>query len=180
MTIRERADDLLAQTGLMKTLLNHGDAHIVGSYITDLMVYNDLDVYTDSAFLTADTYHALFCDLIQVLRPIRCDGFLDIEKSTAFIGMETALTGERWNLDLWWKPADAIRAAETQARQMLSLMDAQPKLKTAALTIKRELCDRKLYGLDKGKKHYHSQMIYDAIFLEGIRSAEELLHKHPL
>ena len=180
MSIRTRADALLTQTHLPDLLSAHGDAHIVGSYLTDLMVYPDLDFYLDNASLTADAYHSLFCTLIQALRPIRCDAFLDLANASAFIGMETAITGERWNLDLWWKPAVSIHAAQAEAAHMLARMAAQPALKTAALTIKQDLCARKLYGLDKGKQHYHSQEIYDAIFRENILSTEEFLRKHPL
>ena len=177
MSIRDQATMLLEQTKLLRHL---GSAHIVGSYVTDLMVYNDLDLYMNRENLTADTYHTLAANLMQLLKPIRYDGFIDMAKKTAFIGMETTITGERWNIDIWWKSADAIQAAKTEAQQIIAKTTAEPELKRAILTIKQGLCDRKLYGLDKGKKHYHSQEIYDSIFLEGIRSVEELLEKHPL
>ena len=180
MSIRTQADAFLAQTNLTNTLSAYGSAHIVGSYRTDLMVYNDLDFYMDNAALTADVYHVLFCELIRLLRPIRCEGFLDPDNSSAFIGMETMITGEKWNLDLWWKPESIIRAAEAEAQRMNALMAAQPELRTAALTIKQDLCALNLYGLNKGKKHYHSQEIYDAIFREGICSTAEFLQNHPL
>lgn len=32
--------------------------------------------------------------------------------------------------------------------------------------------------MDKGRTHYHSQEIYDAVFIEGIRTAEEFLSLH--
>ena len=35
---------------------------------------------------------------------------------------------------------------------MIARMNTQPELKTAALTIKQDLCTQNLYGLNKGKK----------------------------
>ena len=177
MSIRNHATLLLEQTKLLRHL---GSAHIVGSYVTDLMVYNDLDFYMNRDSLSEKAYYALAADLMQLLKPIRYDGFIDMEKKIAFIGMETAISGERWNIDIWWKTAEAIQAAETEAQQIISRTAAQPELKEAILTIKQGLCDRRLYGLDKRKKHYHSQEIYDSVFLEGIRSVEEFLQKHSM
>ena len=34
---------------------------------------------------------------------------------------------------------------------------------------------RNLYGFDKGKKHYHSKEIYDAVFREDIFTPEQFL-----
>ncbi len=58
-------------------------------------------------------------------------------------------------------------------------MVENPKLKDAVLRIKNDLIKQKLYGPDKRKEHYHSKEIYDAVFIENILSAEQLLLIHP-
>ena len=57
-------------------------------------------------------------------------------------------------------------------------MQRDPALKTAVLDIKQGLINRNLYGMYKGRTHYHSQEIYDAVFIEGVRTAEEFLSLH--
>ena len=55
------------------------------------------------------------------------------------------------------------------------MVTQNPELKKAVIKIKQDLIDRKLYGLNKGKVHYHSNEIYDAIFVKGILSTEQFL-----
>lgn len=44
MTIKEKADKLLHETGLCQELKKYGEPHPIGSYRMDMMVYNDLDI----------------------------------------------------------------------------------------------------------------------------------------
>ena len=44
MTIKEKADKLLCETGLLSVLRTYGEPHPIGSYRMDMMVYNDLDI----------------------------------------------------------------------------------------------------------------------------------------
>ena len=54
-------------------------------------------------------------------------------------------------------------------------MHENPELKNAVTEIKQNLIIRGLYGFDKGKKHYHSKEIYDAVFNKGILTTEQFL-----
>ena len=44
MTIKEKAEKLLCETGLLSELQTYGEPHPIGSYRMDMMVYNDLDI----------------------------------------------------------------------------------------------------------------------------------------
>ena len=54
-------------------------------------------------------------------------------------------------------------------------MQLHPELKDAVIRIKQELINRKLYGFDKGKVHYHSNEIYEAVFGKGILTENQFL-----
>ena len=82
---------------------------------------------------------------------------------------------ERWNIDIWWKNQTESDAFTLYTDELMQQMEQRPHLKDAVLEIKQGLIDRKLYGFDKGKKHYHSNEIYDAVFNKGIYTIEQFL-----
>ena len=44
MTIKERADAILCERGLMAQLEKYGRPHLIGSCRMDMMAWNDIDV----------------------------------------------------------------------------------------------------------------------------------------
>ena len=176
MTIREQADVLLRQTGLLDTLRRFGEPVIVGSYAMDAMAWNDLDVYID----LAGDYHEMAAAVIAVLKPYRYDGFCDRQTGAQFAGMETVITGERWNIDIWVRSRSEIDAAVERNRAMKAQFDARPEVREAVLRIKQELIGMGMYGFDKGKRHYHSPEIYEAVLEKGVRTVGELLEMYPV
>ena len=117
-------------------------------------------------------------DILEKITPSRFNGELDIENNLAFLGFETGISGERWNVDIWWKDKTQIAASMAYANDIVHLIHKKPELRDAVINIKQELIARGLYGFDKGKKHYHSKEIYDAVFDEGIFTAEQFLAVH--
>ena len=176
MTIRESADALLAQTGLMDVLAGFGKAEIVGSYVMDLMAWNDLDVYVA---LDGDFY-AMAAAAMQAVKPVRFDGFYDVQTGNRFIGMETMAAGERWNIDIWIREPGEIAEALERNYAMKARLEACPEAREAVVRIKRELIGRGMYGLDKGKRHYHSPEIYEAVLQRGVRTVEALMEMYPV
>lgn len=179
VTIHEEADRLLYEYGLLDILKRYGRVFVVGSYQMQVMTWNDLDIYMDRDDLNDRNYYNLVTDIIQEMTPIRFDGHLSIDRNSAFLGVETRISEKRWNLDIWWKEKSEIEEALARARNMAACMEERPEIKRAVMEIKRDLIARKLYGFDKGKKHYHSQEIYEAVFDDGILTAEQFLLKHP-
>lgn len=176
MTIRERADALLRQTALMHAVAPCR-AEIVGSYAMDLMSWNDLDLYVVSDGMTAETWTALTARVIAALQPSRIDGFQDAAQGRYFLGIETEISGERWNVDIWGRTTAEIADAQAKNRAMQARFAADAEARAAMLSIKRELIARKMYGFDKGAKHFHSPEIYDAVLEKGVRRAEDLLRE---
>lgn len=174
VTIRESADALLRKTGLMDVLNGYGEAAIVGSYAMDAMAWNDLDVYIA---LDGD-FHEMAGAAMRAVQPVRFDGFCDAGRQ--FLGMETVITGERWNIDVWIRTVAEMEDALAKNRAMKRRFDAQPEARQAMLDIKRALIARGMYGFDKGKRHYHSPEIYDAVLEKGVRTVDELLEAYPV
>lgn len=180
MTIRERAQRLMDDTGLLSLLQRFGTPAVVGSFGMDLMTWNDLDIYVDIAGWNADTWCAMAGEVTKALRPVRIDGFCDAAAQQYFFGAEMMHGGERWNIDIWGRTAAGIADAQRRCRDMKARFEAQPGAREAMMHIKAELIERKMYGFDKGARHYHSPEIYAAVLDEGVRSAAELLEIHPV
>lgn len=176
MTIREKADCLLAQTGLMDVLCPH-KAVIVGSYAMDLMTWNDLDIYVDIGEMSVEKWFETVSGAVKAVQPTRIDGFQDAEKGKFFLGMETMITGERWNIDIWGKTSGEIANALAENRAMKARFEADVQAREAMMRIKNALIGRKMYGFDKGREHFHSPEIYEAVLERGIRTPEAFLGK---
>ena len=176
MTIYEKADDLMYNHGLLKLLKKYGDVHIVGSYRMGIMTWNDIDFYMDKSGLNTQNYYNLTSDIVKEMMPSCFNGEINIKNGMAFMGFETKISEERWNIDIWWKDKAEIDNSLAYANDIVQLIQKRPELKEAVMKIKQELIMRGLYGFDKGKKHYHSKEIYDAVFNEGIVTTEQFLH----
>ena len=179
MDILQKADVLMFEFGLMKILRRYGDVFTVGSYNMGIMTWNDLDFYFDNSRFDRVDYSNLVTDIIKEMLPVRFEGLLNKENNQLFLGFETMITGERWNVDIWWKTKEEIQNSFSYSRDLVAQMECQPELKSAVLRIKQGLIKNKLYGMDKGRIHYHSKDIYDAVFKENIYSTEQFLFHHP-
>lgn len=172
-SIQEKAADLIEQHNLIGMMQKYGKTMPVGSYIMKTMTWNDLDFYIDLADFQVDKYYHLVTELVLTLKPIRYDGICDAEKTAYFLGMEIVYAGERWNIDIWWKKSEEIEASLAYTNNLMLRMEQKPALREAVVEIKQGLIAQKLYGFDKGKKHYHSNEVYDAVFNRGILSIED-------
>lgn len=176
MSIREQADLLLKRSALLQALEIHG-AQIVGSYAMDAMSWNDLDIYVETDQMSVSAWSELSARVIRAVQPVRIDGFQDASAGKFFLGVETMITGERWNIDIWGKSKAEIADAVRRNRDMKARFDAEPDAREAMLRIKRALIEKKMYGFDKGREHFHSPKIYDAVLEKGVRTIEEFLEK---
>lgn len=175
MVIQEKATAFLAKENIINILHKYGIPTIVGSYRMQIMTWNDLDFYMSLSDFDIDHYYGLVKELINVLKPIRFDGICNPEKKLFFIGMEVLYDEERWNIDIWWKNESEIADSVSYANDLILQMQLHPELKDAVIRIKQELINRKQYGFDKGKVHYHSNEIYDAVFRKGILTEDQFL-----
>jgi len=179
MGIRQEADKLLYDYGILKLLERHGKPHVIGSYQMDMMTYNDLDINIEMYDDSFEGLYALSNDINILIKPYRFEGYI-IKNNNLFYGCETDITGERWNIDIWFRSKAEIIETKEYCDNISRQFSDNPKLKKAMFTIKQELIELRLYGIDKSpKKHYHSADIYKAILDEGILSFEDFVAKYP-
>ena len=175
--IKQQAERLLYEFGLLEALSFYGKVHITGSCRMDLMCWNDLDLYIEENPGLRENWFDLVHDVCEKLRPYSFDGFFKTERM--FLGCETEISGERWNVDIWVKSREQIENAKKYCDDITAETVRNPEVKTAILAIKRKLIALNMYGIDKMKdRHYHSDEIYKAVLAENIRTPEEFLNRH--
>lgn len=112
MELREEADSLLHDFGLLASLKRYGEVHPVGSYRMNMMVWRDLDVDLACDSISPEMMYSISAEINNRLNPYRFEGRYGVGENRSFYGCETAVTGTCWNLDLWFLPKDDILKAE--------------------------------------------------------------------
>lgn len=179
MTIKEKADKLLHETGLCRELKKYGEPHPIGSYRMDMMVYNDLDIDIRNDSMTLEKLHALTLYILTTFRPTWYEAREEINdegKTVWFHGFHALFMDELWNFDLWFFDRETITKAEAYCDTITTLCRRTPSLKTAITTIKKDLLSQGLYRYDK----YTSMDVYHSVLTEGITDTQTFLKKHPL
>lgn len=178
MTIREEADQLLYACGLLDVLGRYGEPVVTGSCAMDMMAWRDLDLYIVGNDTVSAQWFALQQAVCDALQPVKAE--LLHEHGKLFLGLETEVTGTRWNVDIWAKDRAAAKASLAYCAYVRQRAEADPAVREAILSIKSGLIERKMYGLGKSPtRHYHSDEIYTAVLEEGVRTVEALLEKYP-
>lgn len=180
---KKQADRLLYDCALLDILKKYGPPHVIGSYRMDLMAWNDLDIDIDISNTGMDRkkLYALTTELLMRFQPVWYEA-----KETAgeggrpawFHGFETDLTGERWNVDLWFFEHDTVTQALRFCDQTARQISGDPAKKSAILEIKTHLIERGKYSFDQ----YTSMDVYRAVLTDGITTPAEFLtnyKKHP-
>ena len=176
--IRKQAEKLLAETKLIERLTVYGKVFITGSYRMNMMCWNDIDLYIEDSVKVRENWFQLVEDVLSVLKPYRFDGAYKADK--LFLGCETDITGDCWNIDIWVRDRAHIENSKVHCDRIVASAEQNPELRDSIIAIKKELIDLNMYGLHKmADRHYHSDEIYRAVLEENIRTAEEFLKKYP-
>jgi len=180
MDIRENAERILKEYGLLEKFGRYGIVHIVGSYKMNLMTWNDLDINIENEKYTPNMVFSLSNDLNEILKPYRFEGFCIEKERSYFYGCETYIIGEPWNIDIWFKNRPKIIETEKNNEKVMEYITANPSLKNVIIEIKLKLIELRLYGIQKfSNKHYHSNEIYNAVLNEGIKNFNDFIEKYP-
>ena len=70
LDIKIQADRILYEFGLLKKIEEIGNAHIIGSYRMDMMVWNDLDIDVENDAMSLDRLYELSAFITNTF--IRC------------------------------------------------------------------------------------------------------------
>lgn len=169
---KSQADRILYEFGLLKELEEIGAPHIIGSYRMDMMAWNDLDIDIENYEMTMDKLYELSSFILNTFHPTWYEAKEEINeegKRVWFHGFETMITGELWNIDLWFFDRETIADAERYCDDIAQRTSQIQK--DRIVEIKEELIARDLYSFEK----YKSIDVYKAVLEKGVTDAEEFL-----
>lgn len=172
---RAEAEWLLHHCGLWDALSQCGRVHPVGSYRMDMMVWNDLDLDVENENMTREKLYRLTSFILEAFRPIWYEAKEVVGedgKTVWFHGFETMITGELWNVDIWFFDREKIAEAARYCDGVVC--GTSPEQKQHILAIKQALIRRGLYAFDQ----YRSMDVYKAVMDMGVTSVEEFLARY--
>lgn len=175
MTIKERADAILCERGLMAQLEKYGRPHLIGSCRMDMMAWNDIDVDIENDGMSLEKLYQLTAYIMEAFHPFWYEAKEEVNdegKTVWFQGFEAMIDGERWNFDLWFFDQDTIEKAEAFCDGIADR--ATPVQKEQIIRLKRELIARDLYAFEK----FHSMDVYRAVLEEGIEDIDGFLKRY--
>lgn len=169
---KSQADSILYEFGLLKKLEEIGVPHIIGSYRMDMMAWNDLDIDIENYEMTMDKLYELSSFILNTFHPTWYEAKEEINeegKRVWFHGFETVITGELWNIDLWFFDRETIADAERYCDDIAQRTSQIQK--DRIVKIKEELIARDLYSFEK----YKSLDVYKAVLENDVADVEEFL-----
>lgn len=169
---KANADRLLYEYGLLERLETIGKPHIVGSYRMDMMAWNDLDVDIENEAMSLDRLYDLSAFIVNTFRPVWYEAKEEVNdegKKVWFHGFETTVTGELWNVDLWFFDKETIANAEKYCDSILDRTTQAQK--DRIVSIKKELIARGLYSFEQ----YRSIDVYKAVVESNASNGDEFI-----
>lgn len=176
MTIREKAERILHDLGLLPELKKYGEPHLIGSYRMDMMAWNDLDIDIENSAMSLDRLHELTAYILSTFHPFWYEAkeeITDEGKTVWFHGFEAMIDPEKWNFDLWFFDRETIEAAERYCDGIAA--KTSPAQREQITAIKRELIARGIYCFER----YRSIDVYKAVTELGVENVEQLIEKCP-
>jgi hypothetical protein len=173
LRIKEEADEILYQKGLMAIVKDYGIPHITGSYALELMTWRDLDIYLESPAITEADFFMLGRKIENALSPVKMS--YRNEKIGKTEGLPCGLYwgiymgNERkgaWKIDIW-----AMDAKE--CRQRLQFCDDLAARLTPGNRKKIMEIKSKCWTDPEYRRSYTSLDIYSAVLDKEIGNIEE-------
>jgi hypothetical protein len=175
MTNNERkanADRILYDFGLLKRIEEIGKPHIIGSYRMNMMAWNDLDIDIENEAMSLDEMYELSSFILNTFQPVWYEAKEEVNdegKKVWFHGFETMITGELWNIDLWFFDKQTILDAENYCDTIAHRADQVQR--DTIVKIKSELIERGLYSFEQ----YKSIDVYKAVLESNVNNIDEFL-----
>ena len=169
---KKKADRILYEFGLLDKLNEIGIPHIIGSYRMNMMAWNDLDIDIENDGMSLDKLYQLSAYIIKSFHPVWYEAKEEITqegKRVWFHGFETTITGELWNVDLWFFDKETIDNAEEYCDTILSKTTLVQR--DIIVNIKKELIEQGLYSFEQ----YKSMDVYKAVVENNVRNVDEFL-----
>ena len=169
---KAKADRILYEFGLLRKLEEMGTPHIIGSYRMDMMAWNDLDIDIENESMSLNKLYELSAFIMSTFKPVWYEAKEEINeagKRVWFQGFETMITGELWNIDLWFFDAQTIAEAEKYCDDIA--LNTNQEQKEIIVDIKSDLITRGLYSFEK----YKSTDVYKAVLKGNVKNTDDFL-----
>ncbi|MCL1832632.1 MAG: hypothetical protein FWG45_06980 [Oscillospiraceae bacterium] len=170
--IKKQADIFLHKMGLLNKLREYGEPHIIGSYRMDIMAWNDLDIDIVNTYMSIEKLYELSHFVIETFKPIWYEAKQETNqegKVVWFHGFETMITGELWNVDLWFFDEETILKAEQYCTKISDKIKKNPDLIETITSIKEGLINKWQYGYGQ----YTSKDVYNAVLDHNVKTLNE-------
>ncbi len=174
-TVKKEADRILQEYGLLQKLAEIGQPHIVGSYRMDMMAWNDLDIDVENDGMSMEMLYDLTAYILTTFQPTWYEAKEERTgdgKTVWFHGFETLVTGQLWNVDIWFFDKETIWDAEKYCDRIAERTSQRQKDNIVA--IKKELIARGLYSFEQ----YRSVDVYQAVLEYDVKNTEEFLRAY--
>lgn len=172
--IKEDADKLLKESKLIEVLSNYGDVRIVGSYVLNVMLRPDLDVYAVAKENSREKMLQVVYDIFKSnyfdeIRFINCIDFAQdaIGPKGYYIQPHVTIGENRWKLDVWLMDEEEFKPYTEEFLELLR-NDKDQEKRLAILRLKEEFADKKKYI-----KGVTGKVIYTAVLKDNITTPEE-------
>ena len=169
---KENADRILYEFGLLKRIEEIGKSHIIGSYRMNMMAWNDLDIDIENDAMSLEKLYELSSFILNTFHPVWYEAKEEVNengKKVWFHGFETMITGELWNIDLWFLDKQTISDAENYCDAIAHRANSVQR--DTIIKIKRELIERGLYSFEQ----YKSMDVYKAVMENNVENIDEFL-----
>lgn len=176
--IKEQADRLLHEYGLLEELKKYGTPHVIGSYRMDMMAWNDLDIDVSNEAMSMERLYELTSALLRIFRPVWYEAKQETTeegKAVWFHGFETMLLGKLWNVDIWFFDEETIHKAEAYCDEVSAKVRGNSEMRQSILDMKKRLIREGLYTDGK----YTSMDVYKAVLEEHVLTYEAFLQRFP-
>jgi hypothetical protein len=166
--LKQEADTLLYDKGLLEVLSIYGKPHVHGSYALDLMTWRDLDIYLEVAILSEPAFRCLAVDLRRILSPVKMC-YRSEYKAKSFEQPQGLYWGiylgserqDAWKIDLWAvedHECNRLLRYSQRLRQRISEESRQ-----RIMNIKSQCCKDPLF-----RNAYSSADIYEAVLDQNV------------
>lgn len=172
MDRKANADRILYEYGLLQQLEKIGKPHIIGSYRMNMMAWNDLDIDIENDAMSLEKMYDLSAFILRTFHPVWYEAKEEVNaegKRVWFHGFETKVTGELWNVDLWFFDKETISNAEKYCDDIAN--HTSQAQKDSIVNIKRELIARGLYSFEQ----YRSMDVYKAVLENDVKNVDAFL-----
>jgi len=166
------ADRILYEFGLLDRLREIGKPHIIGSYRMDMMAWNDLDIDIENDEMSRERLYDLSAFITNTFHPVWYEAKEEVNdegKIVWFHGFETTITGELWNVDLWFFDQETTTSAEKYCDRIANRTNQTQK--DIIINLKQGLIARGLYSFEE----YKSMDVYRAVLENNVTDVDGFL-----